>query len=138
MVYLYLLCFILHRYHTLNDNLINAVIFHVRKVIDAAKAASKEKILGRQLENNESIRHVSQILGLFLDESIADNVAFSEVKKRAFAILERDKVAQVSQYLKRQSFKDDVFKWEFIAAFAPAFKQHPPTAHAALLCRSSQ
>ena len=124
MVYLYLLCFILHRYHTLNDNLINAMIFHVRKVIDAAKAAAKEKILGRQLENNESIGHVSQILGLFLDESIPDDVAFSEVKRRAFAILERDKFAQVSQYLKSQSFEDAVFEWEFIAAFAPAFKQH--------------
>jgi TnpA family transposase len=124
MVYLYLLCFILHRYHTLNDNLINAVIFHVRKVIDAAKAAAKEKILGRQLEANESICHVSQILGLFLDESIADDVAFSEVKKRAFAILERDKFTQVSQFLKSQSFADGVFEWEFIAAFAPAFKQH--------------
>jgi TnpA family transposase len=124
MVYLYLLCFILHRYHTLNDNLINAMIFHVRKVIDAAKAATKEKILSYQLENNENIRHVSQILGLFLDESIADDVEFSEVKQRAFAILERDKFLQISHYLQNQSFEDGVFEWEFIAAFAPAFKQH--------------
>jgi len=124
MVYLYLLCFILHRYHTLKDNLINAMIFHVRRVIDAAKAATKEKILGLQLENNESIRHLSQILGLFLDESIADDVAFSEVKRRAFAILERDKFQHVSKYLENQSFEDGVFEWEFIAAFAPTFKQH--------------
>jgi TnpA family transposase len=124
MVHLYLLCFVLHRYHTLNDNLINAMIFHVRRVIDAAKAAAKEKILSRQLENNESIGHISQILGLFLDESIPDDIAFSEIKQRAFSILERDKFNQVSQYLKRQSIESGVFEWEFIAACAPAFKQH--------------
>lgn len=124
MVYLYLLCFILHRYQKFNDNLINAFIFQVRKVIDAAKVATKEKILHYQLENNESIRHISQILGLFLDDGIADDVAFGEVKRRAFTILDRNKLQQVSQYMKNQSFKDSVFEWEFIAAFAPAFKQH--------------
>jgi len=124
MVYLYLLCFILHRYQKFNDNLINAFIFHVRKVIDAAKAATKEKVLHYQLENNESIRHISQILGLFLDEGIPDDVAFGEVKLRAFTILDRDKFLKVSQYMNNQSFKDSVFEWEFIAAFAPAFKQH--------------
>jgi hypothetical protein len=137
MVYLYLLCFILHRYQKLNDNLINALIFHVRKVIDAAKIMVKDKILGYQLENNESIRHVSQILGLFLDETIADDVAFGEVKRRAFTILERDKFQRVSQYMNDQAFEDGVFEWEFIAALAPTFKQHlRPPANAALLRRS--
>ena len=124
MVYLYLLCFILHRYQKFNDNLINAFIFQVRKVIDAAKVATKEKILNYQLENNESIRYISQILGLFLDEGIPDDVAFGEVKRRAFTILDQDKFLKVSQYMNNQSFKDSVFEWEFIGTFAPAFKQH--------------
>lgn len=124
VVYLYLLCFILHRYHILNDNLTNAVIFHVRKVIEAAKTATKEKIFSRQLETKENIQHVSQILDLFLDESIENDVTFSEVKMLAFDILERDKFTLVSQFLKNQSVEDAVFEWEFIAAFAPAFKQH--------------
>ena len=87
-------------------------------------ASAKEKILSFQMESNDSIRHVSQILGLFLDESIADDVAFGEVKRRAFAILERDKFQRMSQYMNNLSFDDGVFEWEFIAAFAPAFKQH--------------
>lgn len=124
MVYLYLLCFILHRYQKFNDNLVNAFIFHVRKVIDAAKAATKEKILHYQLENNESVRHISQILSLFLDEGIGDDVTFGEVKQRAFTILDRDKFQQVSQYINNQSFKDSFFEWEFIVAFAPTFKQY--------------
>ncbi len=124
MVYLYLLCFILHHYQKLNDNLINALIFYVRKIIDAAKVAAKEKIFAGQLETKKSIQQVSQILGLFLDESIADDVAFSEVKALAFNILERDKLTQVSQFLNSQSVEDVVLEWEFIAAFAPAFKQH--------------
>jgi hypothetical protein len=52
MVYLYLLCFILHRYQKLNDNLTNALIFHVRKVIDTAKTTAKEKVFARLLETH--------------------------------------------------------------------------------------
>ena len=96
MVYLYLLCFTLHRYQKFNDNLITALIFHVRKVIGAAKMAAQEKILGYRLENNESLHSVSQILGLFLDDGIADDVVFGEIKRRAFAILEPDKFQRVS------------------------------------------
>ncbi len=45
MVYLYVLCFIRHRYQKFHDNLIHVLILQVRKVIDAAKVATQEKIL---------------------------------------------------------------------------------------------
>lgn len=114
----------MHRYQKLNDNLTNALIFHVRKVIDTAKTAAKEKIFARQLETKESIQHISQILSLFLDNSIADDVTFIEVKNLAFTILGRDKLTEMTQFLNNKSVEDAVFEWGFIAAFAPAFKQH--------------
>ena len=55
MVNLYLLCFILYRQHKLNDNLINALIFHVRKVIDAAKASAQ----GRRMYQEYNSQHLS-------------------------------------------------------------------------------
>ena len=124
MVYLYPLCFTVHRYQKFNDNLITALIFHVRKVIGAAKMAAQEKILGYRLENNESLHSVSQILGLFLDDGIADDVVFGEIKRRAFAILEPDKFQRVSKHMSGQAFDEGAFEWEFVAAFGPTFKRH--------------
>ncbi len=97
MVYLYLLCFIRYRYQKFHDNLIHALIFQVRKVIDAAKVATQEKILHTQADHQDNLRHLSRILHLFLDDSIADDVTFGDVtfgdvKRRAFAILDRDRV----------------------------------------------
>jgi hypothetical protein len=48
MARLYLLCFLLQRYQRINDNLINALIYHVRKVLSAAKVCLQERLLPSQ------------------------------------------------------------------------------------------
>src|SRR5262249_54983207 len=45
MARLYLLCFLLQRYQRTNDNLINALIYQVRKVLSAAKVCLQERLL---------------------------------------------------------------------------------------------
>jgi hypothetical protein len=46
MARLYLLCFLLQRYRKINDNLIDALIYHVRKIGTAAKACMQERVVG--------------------------------------------------------------------------------------------
>jgi hypothetical protein len=89
MARLYLLCFLGQRYRQINDNLVNGLIYHVRKVNAAAKECMEQQVLSFQQEGNESVERIGQILSMFLDDSIADSVPFGEVKRRAFGILER-------------------------------------------------
>src|SRR5215470_4122502 len=42
--YLYLLCFVIHRYQRLHDHLITSLLSHVRQYMEAAKAAAKERV----------------------------------------------------------------------------------------------
>ncbi len=49
---LYLLCFLLQRYQKINDNLVNALIYHVRKVNTTAKACVEQQILIFQREGD--------------------------------------------------------------------------------------
>jgi hypothetical protein len=77
----------------------------------------------RFLRGNWKLKKASNELAKFLDESIADDVAFSEIKTIAFNILERDKLTQVSQFLNNQSVENTVLEWEFIAAFAPSLRR---------------
>jgi len=121
---LYLLCFLLQRYQKINDNLVNALIYHVRKVNTTAKACVEQQILIFQREGNKSIERISQILSLFLDASIVDSVSFGEIKRRAFAILEPDQFKRAAQYISGQPFDTAAIEWQFVASLAPSFKQH--------------
>ena len=124
MARLYLLCFLLQRYQKMNDNLVNALIYHVRKVSAAAKACMEQQVLAFQQEGNENVERIGQILGIFLDESIEDAVSFGEIKRRVFDILERDKFQRAAQYISSQAFDTVAIEWEFVASLALSFKQH--------------
>ena len=124
MTRLYLLCFLGQRYRQVNDNLINGLIYHVRKVNAAAKECTEQQVLVFQQEGNESVERIGQILSMFLDDSIADSVPFGEVKRRAFRILERAKFTRAAEYIGAQGFDTTAIEWEFVASFALSFKQH--------------
>jgi TnpA family transposase len=124
MARLYLLCFLLQRYQKINDNLVNALIYHVRKVDTTAKACVEQQVLVYQREGNESTERIGQILSMFLDASIADSVSFGEIKRRAFAILEPDQFERAAQYISGQAFDTAAIEWQFVASLAPSFKQH--------------
>ena len=51
------------------------------------------------MEGSKNVQHIGQILYLFLDESIADSVSFGEIKRRAFSILERDKIKRAADFI---------------------------------------
>lgn len=122
MVRLYLLCFLVHRYQRINDNLVEAFIYHVRKVSTAAKLGMQERVVALQTEGHEGVRHVGKILGFFFDERISDSMSFGEIKRRAFVILEREKLRRVAQFIGEQSFDTTAIEWDCIASLAPTFK----------------
>ena len=124
MARLYLLCFLLQRYQRTNDNLINALIYQVRKVLSAAKVCLQERLLSDRMEGSKNVQHIGQILDLFLDDSIADSVSFGEIKRRAFSILERDKIKRAADFIGAHSIDVTALEWEFVANLAPMFKPH--------------
>ena len=108
----------------INDNLVNGLIYHVRKVNAASKECMEQQVLSFQQEGNESVERIGQILSMFLDDSIADSVPFGEVKRRAFGILERAKFTRAAEYIGAHVFDTTAIEWEFVASFALSFKQH--------------
>lgn len=121
---LYLLCFLLQRYRKINDNLVQALVYQVRKVETAAKAAMEQQVLAWQWEGQANLERLGQILNLFLDPGIADSVSFGEVKQRAFGILEPEPFQRATQYLNDQGFDATALEWESVAAQAASFKPH--------------
>ncbi|MEW6737367.1 MAG: DUF4158 domain-containing protein [Acidobacteriota bacterium] len=97
IVKIYLLCFVYYRYQRVNDNLVNTFIYLIRKYSEAVKIAAKERIYELKVESNQQLKNAGKVLNLFIDQTIADETEFGEVKKHAFSILEEKKFPLVVQ-----------------------------------------
>jgi hypothetical protein len=99
MVYIYLLCFVYHRYQRLNDNLIKCLLAKVREYIDEAKEAAKEQVYAYRTEANQNLEKAGHVLKLFTDDSLAEDLLFQTVQAIAFSILDRQALERVADHI---------------------------------------
>jgi TnpA family transposase len=124
-VYLYLLCFVLHRYQRLHDHLLACFIHLVKQYGDAAKAAAKEQVVAQRLERTDDLGKAGAILHLFTTDPGDPTTPFQTVQAQAFAILDRDRLARVADYLATKASIDELaLQWEQIDVLAHRFKRH--------------
>ena len=125
IVYIYLLCFVHHRYQKLHDNLIGSLIYNVRRYTDDAKNTAKDKVYEYRTEGNENLPKAGYVLKLFTDDSIAKQATFEEVRVKAFELLERDKLDSTADHLVANAkFDETAFQWEHLDDLAQQFKLH--------------
>lgn len=125
IVYVYLLCFVYHRYQKVHDNLINTLIYNVKRYSEEAKGAAKERVYECHIEINQNLNKAGQVLKLFTDDSIATNTPFQNVQTKAFAILERQKLVDIAdQIATKTKFDETAFQWEHIEKLSHQFKRH--------------
>ena len=123
--YLYLLCFVVHRYQRLHDHLITSLLSHVRQYTEVAKAAAKERVYTARTESNDALQKAGCVLHLFTDDQIADATPFQEVRTHAFGILPRDQLTTIADHLAgTMHFDETAFHWDHIDTLVPQFKRH--------------
>ncbi|WP_404452705.1 Tn3 family transposase [Virgibacillus necropolis] len=124
VVYVYLLCFVYHRYQRMNDNLINTFIYNVRHYIDESKSVAKDQVYESYTETNQNMKRAGQVLKIFTDDTIATNTPFQDIQDRAFAILERQKLEGLAdQIVTNTKLDDTALQWEHIDKLAGQFKR---------------
>ena len=123
--YVYLLCFVHYRYQKLHDNLIQSLLFHVRRHGDEAKAAAKEQVYNHCVASNADLQKAGRVLKFFTDGSVAESEPFGEVRIKAFAVLDPARLNSVADYMATKArFDETAFQWEHIDRAAPRFKRH--------------
>ena len=123
--YVYLLCFVYHRYQGLHDNLIHCFIHHVRQFREAAKEESKEQVYQQRREGNEKLDKAAQLLRLYTDQRIAGQTPFHQVRAKAFAILDGPQIDFVADHITTDvKFDETAFQWAYIDELASQFKRH--------------
>ncbi|HUG97320.1 MAG TPA: DUF4158 domain-containing protein, partial [Nitrososphaera sp.] len=123
LVFIYLLCFVYHRYQQLHDNLLNSLLYHLRQYTDAAKQAAQERVYEYRLEQTRDLRKAGQVLKLFTDDAIPPQTPFGQVQARAFAILDRQRLDRLaSEIAEDETLDETALQWEFIDSKAMRFK----------------
>jgi hypothetical protein len=123
--YLYLLCFVVHRYQRLHDHLLTSLLSHVRQYMEAAKTAAKKRVYTARTESNDTLQKAGRVLQLFTDDQIADATPFQEVRTHAFGILPRAQLTSIADHLAGTTHIDETaFHWDHIDTLAPQFKRH--------------
>lgn len=135
---IYIICFIYVRYQRINDNLVVSFIYLVKKYAETAKLAAKEQIYQLKVEINSQLKNAAKILNLFLDETIADETTFTQIKQIAFSILEKDKLPPLIQYISKIEFDQTEFEWQQIESLASTFKKNlRPTSSVLDICSTN-
>jgi hypothetical protein len=83
MIYVYLLCFIQHRYQRLHDNLIQSLLHHVRRYDDGAREAARDMVCDFRLETNADMMKGGRVLRLFTDDGITNDMPFEDVRRNS-------------------------------------------------------
>jgi len=120
----YLLCFVYHRFQRINDNLVNAFIYHVRKFGNSARLIARSDVYELKIQGNLQLEKAGKVLNLFVDDRIPDETTFGEVKKRAFNILEKDKFTLVVRYISKAEFDPTGIEWNAVESMARTFKKN--------------
>ncbi|MMZ44866.1 Tn3 transposase DDE domain protein [compost metagenome] len=94
---LYLLCYAWGRYRQLTDNLVDAMAFHMKQLEDECSTEVQQSLLGEQVRHNKESRQVGRLLFLYVDDNVADQTPFGEVRKRAWKIMTKDVLQNTAQ-----------------------------------------
>ena len=118
IVFLYLLCFIVHRYQRFNDNLLICFIQLVKQYSDEAKATAKRTVYEYHGTSNQDLPKAGEVLKLFTAE-YEGNTPFCTVQEQAFALLDQQRLTRVAEYLVNEANCDEIaFEWEHIDSMA--------------------
>ncbi|KDP86637.1 transposase [Cupriavidus sp. SK-3] len=121
---LYLLCFAYYRFRQINDNLIEAVIHLVDQYEKWARAAAEEAMQRALTDASTHLQAAGKVLNLFVDDSIPGNASFASVKKKAFSLLEPERFALVSNYMRNVAFDRAGFEWSHYTTLSPTIKRN--------------
>jgi TnpA family transposase len=122
--FLYLLCFVHHRYRQMHDNLLNCLIYQVHLYNETAREIAKERIIAFRQAQAEGLAQAGQVLRLFTTADIAPETPFAIVKANAFAIVAEDELEKLADSLIQQASIDEtVWQWAYLDERHVEFKR---------------
>ncbi|MFL0937856.1 Tn3 family transposase [Vibrio parahaemolyticus] len=112
--WLYALCFIFHRYQQITDNLIVTFLYHVRAIMDSAKAFAETEQLKHSSQVTVDFPKLAKFLKWFPTRS--QNLTPEELNDMAYSILPKEQFTALADFLTGNTFDKTAAKWQYYAS----------------------
>lgn len=110
---LYLLCYLQERAQINIERLADGFIYHVRKLRQKAKAYAKEMAYKDWEGAAANVSKAAELLSLFIDDTIDEQVPFRQIKQRAQGLLGAREIESLCLYLNKQKRTKNDYIWEY-------------------------
>ncbi len=117
-VRMYITCYVFYRFQKINDNLVNSFIYHLNYYKKQAKVVSKDKVYEYKVEANAYVRKAEELIDLYIDKKIKNEIPFGTVREQAFQIVKEEDFLLLKQSLRGQTFDEEAFQWEYYVTIA--------------------
>ncbi|EOV8089736.1 Tn3 family transposase [Providencia rettgeri] len=111
---LYLCCYLYFRYREINDKIITAFRYLVKKHKNAAAACAKIRAAEEVELINKKLKYASEIFKVFIDSSIDDNTSFGEIRQKVFSLISSNDMHLVSQFFNNNKIDVIEYQWQYI------------------------
>lgn len=112
--FIYLLCFVHHRYQQMHDNLVNCLIYQVHRYNETSRQVAKERIATFRNEQATRFAKAGQVLHLMASDNIEATTSFAVVQASAFAIVPKDELVSLADALIQQAAIDEIaWQWAY-------------------------
>jgi len=122
--YLYLICYVYHRFQQISDNLITIFIFHVDNFVEKSEDYAKKKALDYKLEQDKNMPKISTILKMVADRNRPKGTLFDEFQNQAFDVLPEAQYEPMADYIVNKKFDEPKHKWQHVADTSMSMKLH--------------
>lgn len=125
LIYLYLLCFVIYRYHRFHDHVLTALMHNISIFTDEAAEEAKARAAEQRLERSADLVKAGGVLQLFLNDAPGPTVTFKQVQAQAFTLLDRERLARVAAYLATHETEDELaLQWTALDGMTRRWKPH--------------
>ncbi|MCP9270254.1 Tn3 family transposase [Xenorhabdus sp. XENO-1] len=122
--WLYLLCYVWLRYRQLSDNLVSALIWHMRQTEERCSAEAKKNFEAAQLRRQQDNQKLGRVLSLFVDDNVPDNLFFGDVRQQAWKIMPRDSLQQAALQMSSKPDNKLVRHWKAVDTQVNLIRRH--------------
>ncbi|HCC5806124.1 TPA: Tn3 family transposase [Escherichia coli] len=111
---LYLCCYLYFRYREINDKIITAFRYLVKKHKDASVLSAKARATEEIDLINKKLKIASEVFNFFIDGSVDDSIPFGDVRKKVFALISKDDMHLVSKFFDKNKIDVIEYQWQYI------------------------
>lgn len=117
-------CFLYTRYRKINDYLVQVFLYRIRKYQKESKTHSQSCLADNQ-QTSPDLMKLAELLNIFLDDkAIAGHLPFSQVRKKAFAILQKEEIEKMRQALGNDKLSLKYYEWQYMDEISRKIKMN--------------